>query len=473
MFRRSVSQYTIARLVSLCAGLCAVLAVPASVSASPVSASPVSASPVSARVSGGPMPGGSPVLAVSHGCKGRNAEVEQAVDYPYVYVTWIGCGGIGFARSVNGGRSFGPPLQVPESAGHGYVRIDGRFMPKEGWDPAIALTPDGTVYVSYMIFRNGYAHPRMAVSTNHGASFARVSQVMPPAQQHDNWGDRDFIAVAPNGTIYLTWDYGPSLKLPDANIVIQKSSDAGRTWTQITPVSPGYPGHGGDVAGPLVARPGGRLDVLLWVDHDPGLHDPALPPGHDYFTSSANGGRTWSKPIAVAPDAGTDGNEFVSWIDADIGIDAAGTLYATWDTQHPGGDIGWLSYSTDGGRTWSPAHRVTPDHDNAEHIMAVVGGRPGLAYVGWLTGGPYFDRSALPFSQYLRVFSVRCGWLTAPIKVSVRTGNAHVWPGDTIGISLLPGWRVMLTWGSAVGNRISEIWAREVSSGARARQPIA
>jgi len=404
----------------------------------------------------------SPVSEVSRGCKGQNAEVEQAVRYPQVYEAWIGCGGIGFARSSDGGRSFGRPIQVPGSAGSGSVITDGRYLPKSGWDPAIAVAPDGAVYVSYMIFRHGYDHPRMAISYNHGASFARVAQVMPPAQPRDNWGDRDFLAVAPNGTIYLTWDYGPSLKLPDANIVLQKSSDGGRKWSRITPVSPGYPAHGGDVAGPLVAGAGGRLDVLLWVDQDPGLHGFALPPGHDYFTSSSNGGRTWSKPLAVGPHAGTDGSEFTTWIDADIAADASGTLYATWDTQQPGGDIGWLAYSTDRGRTWSRAIRVTPDHDKAEHIMAVFGGRPGTAYLAWLAGGPFTASSPRPFSQYLRVFSVRRGWLSPPRLVSLRTGNGHVWPGDTIGISLLPGQRVMLSWGSAVGSATSQIWARQV-----------
>lgn len=146
------------------------------------------------------------------------------------------------------------------------------------------------------------------------------------------------------------------------------------------------------------------------------------------------------------------------------GQNAAGTLYATWDTQHPGGDVGWLSYSTDRGRTWSPARRVTPDHDNAGHIMAVIGGRPGIAYVGWLVGGPYFMPPEKPFSLYLRVFSVRRGWITAPIRVSHRSGNGHVWPGDTIGISLLPAQRVMLSWGSAIGSTTSQIWARQVRS---------
>src|SRR5207248_9454546 len=39
-----------------------------------------------------------------------NEEPVQAVDGRYVYEAWIGCGGwtIGFARSTDGGRRFGP-----------------------------------------------------------------------------------------------------------------------------------------------------------------------------------------------------------------------------------------------------------------------------------------------------------------------------------------------------------------------------
>jgi hypothetical protein len=166
--------------------------------------------------------------------------------------------------------------------------------------------------------------------------------------------------------------------------------------------------------------------------------------------------------VAIRPDAGRIGY-FVTWIDVDLSIDAAGNLYATWDTQHPGGDIGWLSYSTDHGRTWSPARRVTPDHDKAEHIMAVTAGAPGVAYVGWLAGGPFTGRSARRFSQYLRPFSIHTGWLAGPIRVSRRSGSGDVWPGDTIGISLLPASghgprKIQLSWGSAVSGLTSQIF---------------
>jgi hypothetical protein len=393
-----------------------------------------------------------PVLEVSRGCAGQNAEVEQAVDYPYVYEAWIGCGGIGFARSADGGRSFGHPLRVPDSAGHGIWRIGPAYLHTSGWDPAVTVAPDGTVYVSYMTRRRPYMHPVVAASTDHGASFTRVAQVMPPAQPKINWGDRGFIAVARDGTIYLTWTYGQSARQiltghGHAGVVMQKSADGGRTWSRIAPVSPRYLGY---AIAHLLVEPSGRVDVLMWAGH------------HDYFTSSADGGRSWSHPVAVQPGAGRIDSPPVYWIDTALGIDAAGTLYATWDTQRPGGDIGWVSYSTNHGRTWSAAHRVTPDHDNAGHLMAVAGGQPGIAYLGWLS--PHARRG---FAQYLRPFSVRRGWLSAPVRVSRKFGAPAVWPGDTIGISVLPRGhgrpRVMVSWGSAVSRQSSQIWAASVT----------
>jgi hypothetical protein len=401
-----------------------------------------------------------PVTEISRGCAGQNAEAEQAVDGRFVYVAWIGCGGIGFARSTNGGRSFDRPVLVPGSAGHGsYMSGIASGIPKYGWDPSVAVAPDHAVYVAYMVYRNSHIHPVVAISYDHGARFSRLSEPASPVR--NNWGDRDFVTVGPTGTLYLTWDFGRSLKTRYGNIVIQRSPNGGKSWSPITVVSPGFPGHGGGVAAPILAGLGGRLDVAFWVWDGGAIAPYALPPDHIYFTSSSDGGRIWSKPVAIGAHAGRIGY-FVTWIDVDLGIDSAGNLYATWDTQQPGGDIGWLSYSTDHGRTWSPTRRVTPDHDNAEHIMAVTGGPPGVVYVGWLS-----DNSRRGFAQFLRPYSIRSGWLAKPFQVSRQFGNRNIWPGDTIGISLLPAARhlpreIQLSWGSAVGGLTSQIYTATV-----------
>src|SRR5262249_2132507 len=72
-------------------------------------------------------------------CAPNNAEVIDAAWRDLVYAAWI-CESkgtrIGFARSTDGGTTWSEPMVMPGSAG--------------AWDPAVAVAPDGTVYVSFM-----------------------------------------------------------------------------------------------------------------------------------------------------------------------------------------------------------------------------------------------------------------------------------------------------------------------------------
>jgi len=189
-------------------------------------------------------------------------------------------------------------------------------------------------------------------------------------------------------------------------------------------------------------------------------------PGHELFTSSSDGGKTWSPAVVVGASAGTT-SDTEWWIDGNLSTDRAGNLYATWDAQSASGhsDIGWLSYSVNHGRTWSAPVRVTPDRDNAVHIVQSAGAGPGIADVAWLA-----DNSPHGYAIYLRPFSIRHGWLAPAARISPRYGNRSIWPGDTFGISVLPGGHragagepVALSWGSAVGgSKKSEIYATVV-----------
>jgi hypothetical protein len=95
--------------------------------------------------------------------------------------------------------------------------------------------------------------------------------------------------------------------------------------------------------------------------------------------------------------------------------------------------------------------------------MEVAGGPSGTAYVGTLT-----DSDPAGYGMYLRTFSIRSGWQSAPFRVSTEFGDPSVWPGDTFGIDTLSPSDVMLSWGSAtpsVGNKKSDIFARSVHVG--------
>lgn len=423
---------------------------------------------------------GSAITDISHACSGQNAEVEQALDPAsgYVYEEWMGCHNhIAFARSADGGRHFSKPVVLSDSAG--------------AWDPALAVGPGGKVYAAFMNGTKHHTFPVIEASVNHGQSFPQVRRLV--SRKRDNWGDRDFIAVSRTGTVYLTWDYGPSAKAVkyicnpvgscafaagDLNVVLQKSTDGGRTWSRIIHISPGFPASGGDSA-PLVIEPDGRIDVMYQGYRVTNRKSYALAPAHSYFTASANGGRTWTRPVRIGPPRLTM-SLAEWWIDGALSRDAAGNLYATFDTQGHHRDIGWLSYSTDHGRTWSRLLRVTPDRGSAVHIVEVAGGAPGQAYVAWLA-----DSSPRGYAEYLRPFSVVAGWLSGPVQVSRQFGDPKVWPGDTFGISAAaPGWaglpglgrlRLVLSWGSAIGRvraghkPVSEIFATALRPGWPAR----
>jgi hypothetical protein len=409
-----------------------------------------------------------PTSDISAPCSGQNAEVEQAADpsIGYVYEIWMGCKGIAFARSTDGGRSFDRPISVPGSVGSNV----------NAWDPAVAVGPDGTVYAAFMIAKASQWYPVVAASFNHGATFSQVSSLIPPDAK--NWGDRDFIAVGPDGTVYVTWDYGPertsvtficssggscAFGSGDLNVVMQKSTDHGKTWSAMNDISPGFPASGGDSA-PLVVEPGGRIDVLYQGYQITNTTTYTMNPAHSYFTSSTDQGQTWSKPVAVGPQDGTM-SLAEWWIDGDVGIDAGGNLYATWDTQgtNPDGtpnDIGWLSFSTDHGQHWSAPVQVPADTLNVPHITEVTGGDAGIAYVGWLS-----DSNPAGYAQYLRAFSITRGWLSTPVTISGQFGDPSVWPGDTFGLSSLAPGHLVLSWGSATQGtgKKSEVFAAPVT----------
>lgn len=53
------------------------------------------------------------IVEVSGNCGGQNAEVEEATAAPdSIYLVWIGCGGIGYSRSTDGGATFSAAVET-------------------------------------------------------------------------------------------------------------------------------------------------------------------------------------------------------------------------------------------------------------------------------------------------------------------------------------------------------------------------
>ena len=229
----------------------------------------------------------------------------------------------------------------------------------------------------------------------------------------------------------------------------------------MTDISPGFPNSGADSA-PILVQPNGILDVVYQGYDVTDVPKDVLGVAYTYFSTSSDHGKTWSVPVKVGAAAGSM-NTSEWWIDGALSTDAAGNLYATWDTQGKNADgtandIGWLSYSTDKGTAWSAPVQVPADTANVPHVTQSVAVSPGIVDVGWLS-----DNSSHGYAQYIRTFSIGGGWQSAPTQVSSGFGAAGVWPGDTFGISALSASQLVLSWGSAVApSSRSDIYAATV-----------
>src|SRR2546423_9989158 len=91
-----------------------------------------------------------PVTDISASCSSQNAEIEQAVDQKagYVYEAFMGCRGIAFDRSTNGGATFETPISVPGSIGSDLNTSES----------ALPRPPHGTVVPAVLVVPRSHSY---------------------------------------------------------------------------------------------------------------------------------------------------------------------------------------------------------------------------------------------------------------------------------------------------------------------------
>ena len=242
----------------------------------------------------------------------------------------------------------------------------------------------------------------------------------------------------------------------DLNIVVQTSTDGGKTFGARNPFTPtSYPFSGGDV-GPITVEPNGTIACLYQGHRTTNPTTGALASGNVYFTSSANQGRSWSAPIPIGTSVGTMSlDEW--WDEPSLSIDAAGKIYAAWDTESETTDVGWVAFSGDRGQTLSPPLQVSSDGPNAPHIMNVIGLSAGSAEVVLLSSS-----DSTGYALFERPLSVQSGWLAPQTMLSTSFGNACISPGDTNGVARADNSRLAISCG---GRTMSPPGISQISAG--------
>ncbi|HEV2376630.1 MAG TPA: sialidase family protein [Streptosporangiaceae bacterium] len=269
-------------------------------------------------------------------------------------------------------------------------------------DPAVAFGPDGSVYISSLVFDNGCPTGiAVSKSTDGGATFAPPSLV----QQSKTCAysdDKDWLVVDTQptspfyGRIYVFWTAFIPTGSPQ---VLRFSDNGGKTWSATQMVNPKT--TNAQDSQPMIQPDGTLIDT--YQDFGGGSagggkpireHPGTTLTGHGAKQSgvafmartSFDGGMTWSKASMVTPSVGGGPAAIRCCLPAANVDPVTGKLYAVWEAAGPGTqDPVMLSSSADG-RHWSAPVMVTSgDGPSIQHITGAVAAYGGKVYVAYGT----------------------------------------------------------------------------------------
>lgn len=219
--------------------------------------------------------------------------------YQYWSISYSCCGEVNFTRSVDGGASFEPPLNMP--------------FPYMQWG-TMTVTPDGVLHAVGSSPNPGLGH---IVSRSANAQLAGVTPTFTPGMGVDLGGSTAFGGVNPGGLLGQVWNASDHSSGPTdgylyvlgtvwdfatgVNVSFVRSVDGGHTWSAPVRVNDDPIGTGWHWFGALSVAPNGRIDAT-WYDtrNDPvDANDPEY--SEVFYSYSLDAGRTWSPNVPVSP----------------------------------------------------------------------------------------------------------------------------------------------------------------------------
>src|SRR3954469_24715952 len=168
-----------------------------------------------------------------------------------------------------------------------------------------------------------------------------------------------WVSIGPDGIAYVaTLNINPSRGVPSGPLVVSRSTNGGRTWRRAVAVAPDDGAFNDKEAVTADPRRPGRA-YLVWnkISNPSNDHLTSL-----WFSRTTDGGRTWSHQREIHPPPG--GKAFTC---SEIVVRRDGSLLnlfsqlpvAAWAGENEKGLIKYFaSRSADGGRTWGKPRRI-------------------------------------------------------------------------------------------------------------------
>ena len=231
-------------------------------------------------------------------------------------------------------------------------------------EPATAAAPDGTFYVAWVNHDAKQADVMLTRFNSDGAQQGSAVRVNRDQGVATSWrGDQPSLAVGPDGAVYVLWTARVEAEdKQGTDVYLSVSNDRGQSFVSEVKVNDDKEPNAHGMHSLAVATDG-RI-YAAWLD-ERNVHEPmpsTKAEGHHmesnrevYVSYSTDGGRTFSANHKVATEA-------CPCCKTALAVAADGTLYAGWRQVLPGSfrHIA-VATSTDGGTTFSKAIIVSDD----------------------------------------------------------------------------------------------------------------
>jgi hypothetical protein len=227
---------------------------------------------------------------------------------------------------------------------------------------SVAAGPDGRVEVVWYDDRGAGPQVYTRRSLDHGATWETERLLSAGFERAEH------PAVAASGATVLAVWHGQEAGEPGLDVHLRRSTDGGQSWGAVAALTASH------AAAHAAVAIDGATAAVVWGDARSGLTE--------IFTRlSTDGGSTWGAERPVSGGAPT-----ASWVPT---VEVAGAaVQVAWVDTQDGNEEEYIRRSTDAGRTWEPARRLTRNGANSW--------APSLALAGSTVHLAWFDQSASP-----------------------------------------------------------------------------
>ncbi len=301
----------------------------------------------------------SPILNISDNSAITAVGPQIAVDGSSVYAAWVDYSGnrdVFFARSIDGGSSFGTPLNVSNSPSDS----------DDGWRRVRMATSGSSVYLVW--YEAGDNEIFFARSTDSGATFSAPANLSNSAYSYP-LGRSLMPQVAVSGNnVYVAWiESVPHAVWPsEFQVFFRRSTDNGTTFSAAISLG----SFVGNV--PKLAASGANV-YLAWQGGAGSVSD-------IFFARSTDSGASFGTPINVSNYAGDSIRPQLAT--------SGGNVYIAWYNVTGGPEDIWLVRSGNGGASFDSPQNLSNNSGASrftnEDPASAIGVFGSSVYVVWL-----------------------------------------------------------------------------------------